>query len=66
MTGIEKDRLVITADAQTAALARVAGLVGPYVRRTMDRQVRQVRQVREPTTRLRREAGERRLVPSGG
>jgi 3-dehydrosphinganine reductase len=41
--GIEKDRLVITADVQTAALARAAGLLGPYVRRTMDRQVRQVR-----------------------
>lgn len=44
--GIEKDRLVITADAQTAALARGAGLLGPYVRRSMDRQVRQVRKVR--------------------
>ena len=30
--GIEKDRLVITADAQTAALARGAGILGPYVR----------------------------------
>lgn len=47
VTGIEKDRLVITADAQTAALARVAGLVGPYLRRTMDRQVRQVRKSRK-------------------
>ena len=27
--GIEKDRLVITADTQTAALARAAGLLGP-------------------------------------
>ena len=44
--GIEKDRLVITADVQTAALARAGGLLGPYVRRTMDRQVRQVRKVR--------------------
>jgi 3-dehydrosphinganine reductase len=43
VTGIEKDRLVITADAQTAALARAAGLLAPYVRRTMDRQVRKVR-----------------------
>ena len=41
--GIEKDRLVITADVQTAALARAAGLLGPYVRRTMDRQIRKVR-----------------------
>lgn len=41
--GIEKDRLVITADAQTAALARGAGLLGPYVRWSMDRTVRRVR-----------------------
>jgi 3-dehydrosphinganine reductase len=44
--GIERDRLVITADFQTAALARAAGLLGPYVRRTMDRQVRKVRRER--------------------
>jgi 3-dehydrosphinganine reductase len=43
VTGIEKERLVITADVQTAALARAAGLLGPYVRRTMDRQIRKVR-----------------------
>jgi 3-dehydrosphinganine reductase len=43
VTGIRKDRLVITADAQTAALARAAGLLGPYVRATMDRTVRKVR-----------------------
>ena len=43
VAGIEKDRLVITADVQTAALARAAGLLGPYVRYTMDRQVRRVR-----------------------
>jgi 3-dehydrosphinganine reductase len=42
--GIEKDRLVITADTQTAALARAAGLLGPYVRATMDRTVRKMRQ----------------------
>jgi 3-dehydrosphinganine reductase len=41
--GIEKDRLVITADAQTAALARAAGVLGPYVRWSMDRQVGKVR-----------------------
>jgi 3-dehydrosphinganine reductase len=44
--GIERDRLVITADLQTAALARAAGLLGPYVRRTMDRTVRKVRSQR--------------------
>src|SRR5439155_4233469 len=44
--GIEKDRLVITADVQTAALARAGRLRGPYVPRTMDRQLRQVRKVR--------------------
>jgi 3-dehydrosphinganine reductase len=47
ITGIEKDRLVITADVQTAALARAAGLLGPYLRRTMDAQVRKVRKTRE-------------------
>jgi 3-dehydrosphinganine reductase len=44
VAGIEKDRLVITADFQTAALARAAGLLGPYVRHTMDRTVRRVRE----------------------
>jgi 3-dehydrosphinganine reductase len=44
--GIEKDKLVITADAQTAALARAAGLLGPYVRWSMDRQVGKVRRER--------------------
>ena len=44
--GIEKDRLVVTADAQTAALARAAGLLGPYVRWSMDRQVGKVRRER--------------------
>jgi len=44
--GIEKDRLVITADAQTAALARAAGLLGPYVRWSMDRQVDRARRER--------------------
>ena len=44
--GIEKDRLVITADAQTAALARGAGLLGPYVRWSMDRTVGKVRRER--------------------
>jgi 3-dehydrosphinganine reductase len=44
--GIEKDKLVITADAQTAALARTAGLLGPYVRWKMDRTVGKVRRER--------------------
>ncbi len=44
--GIERDRLVITADFQTSALTRAAGLLGPYVRRTMDRTVRKVRKQR--------------------
>ena len=38
--GIERDRIVITADRATAMLARFAGLVGPAVRATMDRHVR--------------------------
>jgi 3-dehydrosphinganine reductase len=41
--GIEKNRLVITADFQTAALARAAGILAPYLRFTMDRSVRKVR-----------------------
>jgi 3-dehydrosphinganine reductase len=44
--GIERDRLVITADFQTSALTRAAGLLGPYVRHTMDRTVRKVRKER--------------------
>jgi 3-dehydrosphinganine reductase len=44
--GIEKDRLVITADVQTAALARGAGVLGPYVRWSMDRAVGKVRRER--------------------
>jgi len=38
--GIERDRLVITADASTAILARAAGLLGPYLRSSFDRHVR--------------------------
>ncbi len=41
--GIEHDQLVITADVQTAVLARAAGLLNPYVRRSMDRTIRRVR-----------------------
>jgi 3-dehydrosphinganine reductase len=44
--GIEKDRLVITADAQSAALARAAGLLGPYVRWSMDRTIGKLRRER--------------------
>jgi 3-dehydrosphinganine reductase len=38
--GIERDRLVITADFQTAALAVAGGLLSPYVRRVTDRRAR--------------------------
>ncbi len=38
--GIERDRLVITADGSTAVLARAAGLLGPYLRASFDRHVR--------------------------
>ncbi len=38
--GIEKDRLVVTADPGTAVLARAAGLLGPYLRASFDRHVR--------------------------
>jgi 3-dehydrosphinganine reductase len=43
LRGIERDRLVITADAQTAALARGAGILNPYVRWSSDRAVAKVR-----------------------
>lgn len=38
--GIERERLVITADPATAALARVGGLVAPLLRWLLDRHVR--------------------------
>jgi 3-dehydrosphinganine reductase len=44
--GIERDRVVITADFRTAALTRAAGLLRPYLRVTMDRTVRKVRKQR--------------------
>lgn len=37
--GIESDRLVITADPATAALARAGGVMGPVLRRWLDRHV---------------------------
>ena len=50
--GIEHDQLVITADFQTAVLARAVGLLGPYVRRSMDRTICRVRgTVAEPQAR---------------
>ncbi|HEY8216980.1 MAG TPA: SDR family oxidoreductase [Acidimicrobiia bacterium] len=38
--GIERDRVTVTSDAQTALLVRAAGLLEPMVRRTVDRHVR--------------------------
>lgn len=38
--GIERDRVVVTADATSAFLARTSGLIAPFVRRSMDRHVR--------------------------
>lgn len=38
--GIERDRFVVTADPSSAMLARAAGLIAPFVRRSMDRHVR--------------------------
>ena len=38
--GVERDRLVITADPGTALLARAGGLLGPYLRASFDRHVR--------------------------
>ncbi len=40
LRGIERDRLVITADTGTAALARAAGLLGPFLRAAFDRTIR--------------------------
>ena len=42
--GIERDRFVITADPSSALLARMAGLIAPFVRRSMDRHVRKASQ----------------------
>jgi 3-dehydrosphinganine reductase len=39
---IAKDKLTITADAQSAVLARAIGIVGPVVRASMDATVRKV------------------------
>lgn len=47
--GIERDSLVVTADPSTAMLARAAGVLGPFVRRTMDRHVRKAQRAAEPT-----------------
>ncbi|HUV11554.1 MAG TPA: SDR family oxidoreductase [Acidimicrobiia bacterium] len=38
--GIERNRFVVTADPSSAMLARMAGLIAPFVRRSMDRHVR--------------------------
>jgi 3-dehydrosphinganine reductase len=38
--GVERERLVITADPSTALLARAGGLLGPYLRASFDRHVR--------------------------
>jgi 3-dehydrosphinganine reductase len=45
--GVERDRLTITADAQTAVLARAGGLLGPIVRASMARTVRKAQQRRD-------------------
>ena len=44
LRGIEHHRFLITADPQTAALARVAGLFGPLLNRLMDRTVSKVQE----------------------
>ena len=44
LRGIDRRRFVITADPQTAALARGAGLLSPVLHRVMDRTVRKVQQ----------------------
>ena len=42
LRGVERRRFVITADPQTAALARAAGLLSPILHRVFDRTVRTV------------------------
>ncbi|HEX5614283.1 MAG TPA: SDR family oxidoreductase [Acidimicrobiia bacterium] len=44
--GVERNRLTITCDPQSAVLARSIGLAGPVVRWFMDRTVRQVQRTR--------------------
>jgi 3-dehydrosphinganine reductase len=46
LRGIDRRRFLITADPQTAALARGAGLLAPVLRRLTDRTVRKVQQER--------------------
>jgi 3-dehydrosphinganine reductase len=58
--GIERDRLVVTADRSTALLARGAGLLGPMVRFTMDRHVRRASPRSNPSSNRRSSSG-----PSG-
>jgi len=48
VSGIEKDRLAVTADSSTALLSRLGGLVGPFVRGTMDRHVRRAGRASTP------------------
>jgi len=43
--GIERDRLTVTADPTSAMLARAAGMIGPFVRASMDRHVRKASRV---------------------
>jgi 3-dehydrosphinganine reductase len=50
VNGIEHDRLVVTSDAQTAMLTRAGGLLGPVVRRTVDRHVRKAHRSGDPPT----------------
>jgi 3-dehydrosphinganine reductase len=49
VAGIERDRLIVTFDSSTAALARIGGLLGPVVRATMDRHVRRADRDRSAT-----------------
>jgi 3-dehydrosphinganine reductase len=43
LRGLDRRRFLITADPQTAAIARGAALFGPVLRRLSDRTVRKVR-----------------------
>jgi 3-dehydrosphinganine reductase len=50
LRGVERDRLVITADPSTSLLARASGLLGPYLRASFDRHVRRAAASSRDTT----------------
>lgn len=49
LRGLDRQRFIITADPQTAVLARAAGLLSPVLQRVADNTVRKVQRERPPT-----------------